>query len=661
MGGTKGWTSDAGWGCILRTSQSLLATALERVGAVSAQPRNSFFGFRKSRFVSFSRLGVVVAYQTREFILLCFLGVGGAGGLALNGEGALWSGYSHPRLGTSRKPPLQPTSPPPFPALSPSAHALLARLLSWFLGTRAAPFGLHCMAPAGKDVDMWFGPSAAAGALRMLVDAFPACGVSVATDGTLPNRSAGEIGWCYGCLVSGSDWMAAFTPSLNPSASRAAAPRPHTTSSASKATVSYLDPHHSRPAVPFRPFVSEPSLSITRSSSSYGQGHGNPTSPSMTPGSRHSLSPEAAFNESRARVWLLRRLYEPQLSARARTGSLANDGGRARHRPARVSSPSTDSHNAGAGAHPAGGPMGAVEEAYFARAYSAAEMRTFHCEWVHKMPLSGLDPSMLIGFVVRDEADWVDLRRLPRTIFMIQDKPPTWPGADDDSDAGPDDRAGPYRFRRRRHLERASHASSTSASHSLSSTASTFSHTHAHHGSNTTTHSASTSNSSGVRSEKVDTEEDPVAPITPLPTTTRFDLTPQQSATTKGRSGKTVGEAHAELQEEGNGEDEDEFFDAGGEVEDIEDDWVDPVAPPPLPPMAKMMSSKEKGASSSGKDKSGSKEKSRSGSGKGKKKKVAPVPSVHYPFPVSAEDGAGAGATTPQQEKEQERERNVTA
>jgi cysteine protease ATG4 len=46
-------------------------------------------------------------------------------------------------------------------------------LLSWFLDAPAAPFGVHRMAlagkAAGKDAGMWFGPSAAAGALRFVV------------------------------------------------------------------------------------------------------------------------------------------------------------------------------------------------------------------------------------------------------------------------------------------------------------------------------------------------------------------------------------------------------------------------------------------------------------------------------------------------------------
>ncbi|KAJ6598047.1 hypothetical protein B0H10DRAFT_2441493 [Mycena sp. CBHHK59/15] len=115
MGGNKGWMSDSGWGCKLRTSQSLLATALGRVGTPTA----------------------------------------------------------------------------PFPPPTRPAHAQHARLLSWFLDAPAAPFGVHRMAlagkAAGKDVGMWFGLSAAAGALRTLADAFPAAGlgVSVATDGTL--------------------------------------------------------------------------------------------------------------------------------------------------------------------------------------------------------------------------------------------------------------------------------------------------------------------------------------------------------------------------------------------------------------------------------------------------------------------------------------------
>ena len=43
---------------------------------------------------------------------------------------------------------------------------------------------------------------------------------------------------------------------------------------------------------------------------------------------------------------------------------------------------------------------------HYCTAYSAAELKTFYCERVRKLPSSGLDPSMLIGFLCRDEADF---------------------------------------------------------------------------------------------------------------------------------------------------------------------------------------------------------------------------------------------------------------
>lgn len=45
---------------------------------------------------------------------------------------------------------------------------------------------------------------------------------------------------------------------------------------------------------------------------------------------------------------------------------------------------------------------------WYASAYTEAQLRTFHCEKVKKIPLSGLDPSMLLGFLCRDEAEFED-------------------------------------------------------------------------------------------------------------------------------------------------------------------------------------------------------------------------------------------------------------
>ncbi|KAJ6617364.1 hypothetical protein B0H10DRAFT_1325361 [Mycena sp. CBHHK59/15] len=71
-----------------------------------------------------------------------------------------------------------------------------ARLLSWFLDAPVSPFGVLRMAltgkALGKDVGMWFVPSAAAGAIRTFVDTFPAAGLGVSvyqTEAFAPSHS----------------------------------------------------------------------------------------------------------------------------------------------------------------------------------------------------------------------------------------------------------------------------------------------------------------------------------------------------------------------------------------------------------------------------------------------------------------------------------------
>jgi len=57
------------------------------------------------------------------------------------------------------------------------------------------------------------------------------------------------------------------------------------------------------------------------------------------------------------------------------------------------------------------------------------------------MAITSLDPSMLLGFLCRNESEWKDLRSRmnelskTRAIFSIQDEPPVW-GEDSDDDVG---------------------------------------------------------------------------------------------------------------------------------------------------------------------------------------------------------------------------------
>jgi len=45
---------------------------------------------------------------------------------------------------------------------------------------------------------------------------------------------------------------------------------------------------------------------------------------------------------------------------------------------------------------------------WFASAYTEAQLRTFHCDKIKKIPLSNVDPSMLLGFLCKNEADFED-------------------------------------------------------------------------------------------------------------------------------------------------------------------------------------------------------------------------------------------------------------
>lgn len=150
----RGWTNDSGWGCMLRTGQSLLANALV------------FMALGRGR----SFPSTMAPFLTTSFCL----------------------DWRRPD-GVERS----------------EDYARYVQIVTWFLDTPSpeAPFSVHRMALAGKDlgkdVGQWFGPSTAAGAIkyvalpsmtfeslcqyRTLVHAFPmsGLGVSVATDGTL--------------------------------------------------------------------------------------------------------------------------------------------------------------------------------------------------------------------------------------------------------------------------------------------------------------------------------------------------------------------------------------------------------------------------------------------------------------------------------------------
>ncbi len=135
-----GLTTDSGWGCMLRTGQSLLANALIHVHLrrdwLREQPPMAQVAFleelAKSALEPAAEKQILLEWRQKR-----------------------------------------------------ARHSTYIKILSWFLDdpSPACPFGIHRMAREGKrlgkEVGEWFGPSTAAGAIKQLVSEFPDAGIAV--------------------------------------------------------------------------------------------------------------------------------------------------------------------------------------------------------------------------------------------------------------------------------------------------------------------------------------------------------------------------------------------------------------------------------------------------------------------------------------------------
>ncbi|KAF8062502.1 peptidase family C54-domain-containing protein [Lyophyllum atratum] len=641
-GGEKGWTSDSGWGCMLRTGQSMLTSALV-----------------------------------------------------------------HLHLGRDWRRPPQP--------LHTADYATYVQVLTWFFDTPSpeAPFSVHRMALAGKelgkDVGQWFGPSTAAGAIKTLVNAFPEAGLGTdvftashtgASSVHSPKRHTKALSSAWGdrsvLLLIGVrlglegvnpiyyetiKLLYTFPQSVGIAGGRPSSSYYFVGSQADN--LFYLDPHHARPAVPLRPAPQVPARQGYRETtpeSDRDRHRPPPTSPSSVRTGSSTFSYHAPLSPS-------------PLQKEFSTGSESEGSGLGsnNHRytyhynPRASRSPPPSPHTLALAialcdpldlcdltypSHPSSSGLDSLQE-HYVTAYSPAELKTFHCERVRKMPLSGLDPSMLIWFLYKDEADWVDLRKrvagLPRAVFSVQDEPPVWGGdwdweegesgglesisepddldmdfgveegegvgVEEEEDGGDEEDGEGEEDGEEFYDTRSVSTSSASASGSGS---------------------GSGGKGRRGRSEEVDTEEDPVDPITPL---------------RNARSSIDTPASHGKKVEEQDGR---EMFEEG----DIEDNWVDPSIPTPTPggPCAPARAPSPPAATevrgSNGKAKTGR-------SRKGRKGEVpVPVPLVkiptpphtcqhhhqqqqqqqqqqeHFPFPVSQRS---ADETSPTQQEQRSR------
>ena len=195
----------------------------------------------------------------------------------------------------------------------------------------------------------------------------------------------------------------------------------------------YLDPHHTRPTVPFRPQQPAPShnLAVPTSPTAASETEGTPRrTESPTPGSPGTASPRhSSLDRDFDSLSLSKsgrfRSGSIKLKARRPSSNAASSPPRsvsATFSSASQNQPSTSNNHPSLAPSPLSQSQGLPSSSqssfisedpetwHYANAYSPLELRSFHCDKVRKMPLSAMDPSMLLGFLIKDEGDWLDLR-----------------------------------------------------------------------------------------------------------------------------------------------------------------------------------------------------------------------------------------------------------
>lgn len=178
----------------------------------------------------------------------------------------------------------------------------------------------------------------------------------------------------------------------------------------------YLDPHHARPTVQLRipPGITEASL-ITTNGRQMSTETSSTTERERPQRSYHTRSPTSPISirsnaGSGSSAFSHRSPVAPSpLQQQLSTDSASTSNSSSSHPRWRSSSGVPDDSEMDSRELELGVDLDPLQR-HYVTAYSATELKTFHCDRVRKMPLSGLDPSMLIGFLCKDENDWHDLR-----------------------------------------------------------------------------------------------------------------------------------------------------------------------------------------------------------------------------------------------------------